>query len=244
MRQAVAFLAAGVACLAPVTGAIAQDTQATYRLSWDVCDHPGQVVDKVWAGPGVYTLVLSGSDFRPGDARDNNVGHDFSVDFRPVGGPLPDAWRFDDVGCQTGSQLALSTAAFSKTCPAMEGTNPLSITFFGAASPPTYAQLRLANTYDKFTPVPATRYTFWVIGFDHSYSVADPTTPGVTCGEVDRQLCIGLNFAILATWRGVAAYLQTTPMDYEFVTWNGPTTNCGGVPTLPATWGSVKSLYR
>jgi len=243
VRQALVFLAAGMSCLALAATATAQDTQATYRLSWDVCDGPGQVVEKVWAGPGVYTLVLSGRDFTPGDDLDNNVGHDFSIDFRPIGGPLPDAWRFDDIGCQTGGRLAPSTAAFSKTCPAMEGKNAIPIAIFGAATPPTYAQLRLTSTYDKFTPVPATRYTFWVIGFNHTYSVLDPTTPGLTCGEVDRQLCIGLNFAILATWRGVAAYLMTTVGDDEFVTWNGPTSSCA-MPTLPATWGSVKSLYR
>lgn len=242
MKRVLVLLAVSVACLAVAGTVAAQDTQGTYRISWDNCDP--QVVNKDWAGVAIYKIVLSGDNFTPGDAIDNNVGTDFNIDFRPVTPPLPDAWRFDDVGCQTGSQLILSSNALSKACAAFKGLNPLAITFYGAdVANPAFAQLRLAITYDMFSPTAGLRYTFWQISFDHSYSTVNPTTPGVDCGEVDQPLCIAPTFAILLTQRGISAQMQLKAGDSGFVTWQSPAT-CNGIPSVPATWGKVKGLYR
>jgi len=242
MKRGLVLLVLTVACLAVAGTVAAQDTQGTVRFSWDGCDP--QVVNKNWAAPGVYAMVISGDNFTAGDDADNNVGAEFKFDVRPVTGLLPDAWRFDDTGCQTGTYLTLSTNGFSKTCAAFKGANPFPITFYGTdTANPTFAQCILSNTYDKFTPLAATRYTFWVVSFDHTYSTVNPTNPGVDCGEVDAQLCIGPWWAVLLTQRGVSAKLQTKVGDSPYVTFNGPST-CDGVPAVPATWGKVKSLYR
>ena len=243
MKRVLVLLAVSVACLAVVGPAAATDSQATYRLSWDGCDP--QVVDKVFTGAAVYKLVLSGDNFTPGATEDDNLGSDFSIDFRPVvSGPLADAWRFDDNGCQTGSGLGLSAAAFSKTCLTMQGGAPLAITSYSVdPGTPNFASLRLANTYNNVSPLAGTRYTFWIVSFDHAYSVSGATTPGVDCGNAAAQMCIGATSAILATIRGDAAKLQKKIGDLDYLTWNTPAT-CDGVPTVPATWGKVKSLYR
>jgi hypothetical protein len=243
MKRVLVLLAVSVACLAVAGPAAATDSQATIRLSWDGCDP--QVVDKVFTTATIYKLILSGDNFTPGATDDNNVGSDFSIDFRPVVlGPLADAWRFDDAGCQTGSQLSLSASGVSKTCLTMQGGAPLPITSYSVdVGTPNYASMRLANTYNEVSPLAGTRYTFWQVSFDHLYSVAGATTPGVDCGNAAAQMCIGWTSAILATVRGDAAKLQNKIGDVKYVTWNTPGT-CDGVPTVPATWGKVKSLYR
>jgi len=245
MKRGLVLLVVCVACLAVAGTATARDSNGTIRLSWDGCDP--QVVDKVFTTASIYKLVLSGDNFTPGATEDNNIGSDFTVDVRPtvaVTSPMPDAWRFDDNGCQTGSQLGLSSAAFSKTCPTMTGGAPLPITQYGVdQGNPVYASIRLAIAYNEVSPLAGTRYTFWQVNFDHTYSVVGATTPGVDCGNAADKLCIGMSAAIIGTVRGDAAKLQVKPGDVNYVTWNTPAT-CDGVPSQPATWGKVKSLYR
>jgi hypothetical protein len=65
----------------------------------------------------------------------------------------------------------------------------------------------------------------------------------VDCGNAATQLCIGPVSAILLSLRGDSAKLQLKGGDVPYVTWNTPG-SCEGVPTVPATWGKVKSLYR
>jgi len=216
------------------------------RLSWGSCDP--QVQDKAFTTATTYQLVYSifGS-------ADPNVGTDSQIRIRHLnepGGtqaPTPDAWRFDDSGCQTGSQLVISTNGFSKACPAYKGTNPLTITQY-APDVDGSCFFRLAITYDNFTPVATTRYTVWLLTFDHTFSVAGPSDPGVTCGGA--ELCENLSF----DFAGVLAVSGTqfnipncdanpagTPSGTE-ATWNG---GCqAGVATVPATWGKLKGLYH
>jgi len=87
------------------------------------------------------------------------IGHDSSL---LLGFGLADAWRFDDAGCQTGSQWSASATAFSKSCPALLGGTPLPIVFFGYAPGTQCGELRLAVAFDENSPrSPRTRYTLW-----------------------------------------------------------------------------------
>src|SRR5262249_12239158 len=95
------------------------DATVHARLSWGTGDT--QVGDQEFAGPGIYTLVLSAMG-----APTVNYGHDSTVHIQPA---VPDAWRFDDAGCQTGNRLGLQVAAFD-SCAAMLGANALSITSY------------------------------------------------------------------------------------------------------------------
>lgn len=243
MKRVLVLLAAIAACLAVAGSAQAQDTQATVRISWDNCDP--QVVDKVFGAAGPYTMVLSATNFTPGAGADDNVGHDTNVDLRPypAGSTVPDAWRFDDIGCQTGSYLTYSTNAVNKSCPSLKGLNSLTITNYYVPPAENYAAMRLAITYDTFSPPAATRHTMWQVIFDHTYSVAGATNPGTDCGGVEVPMCIGPTFSLLLTLRGVAAQFGTQAGDTPYITWNTPPT-CDGVPSVPSTWGKVKGLYR
>jgi hypothetical protein len=221
-----------VLALLVVVAGTAQAQQAApgcYRLSWNTIGT--QVADQPWAGPAIYKLVLSAT------AVDQpNVGHDSNI---IIGPNVQDAWRFDDLGCQTGSQLVLASTAFSKTYPAMRGLNPLAITFYGYDMATHNTALRLAITYDEFAPVAATFYTLWQISFDHSYSVAGPTTPTVNCGGAELGLNLDVEYCQMLQSSGTANFIGMCPNDARCTWAGGP-----AVPTVPATWGKVKGLYR
>ena len=204
-------------------------SSASVRVSWNSCSP--QVSDTYFSGPGTYKLVISATG-----VAQPMIGHDSSLLF---GFGLADAWRFDDAGCQTGSQWSASPTAFSKSCPALLGNAPLPIVFFGYAPDTQCGELRLAVAFDEITPVAATRYTLWQVTFDHTYSVVGPSTPGEACGGAERGISIDPQFALIACSSGQLLALQPTPGD-DRVTWQGG----AAVRTVPVTWGKLKGLYR
>jgi hypothetical protein len=202
------------------------------RLSWDGCDP--QIPDKSYdpmLSAQSYNLVVSAVGLTH-----EMIGHDSMISIGPA---LPDAWRFDDEGCQTSSGLLYSYAGLAKVgCPALTGNAPLPITAFLYDPETRYAAMRLAVVYDMLTPDPAMRYCLWVLTFDHQYSVIGAGAPPNTCGNVDQGLLFDLTTDILLQTGGVLKP-ATQPGDVQ-VTWNGGPF----VPTVPATWGKVKGLYR
>ena len=202
------------------------------RLSWDGCNP--QVPDKTYnpvLSPQNYVLVVSAIGLTQ-----PLIGHDSKVF---IGPGLPDAWRFDDLGCQTSSGLMISSAGMTKAgCPPLTGGTPLEITAFQYDTEAMNAQIRLAIAYDVLVPDPAQRYALWVLTFDHQYSVPGAGAPGLTCGGVEKGLLFDVS-TDLALFSGAIQRPQTQPGDQQ-VTWNGGPF----VPTVPATWGKVKGLYR
>jgi hypothetical protein len=197
------------------------------RLSWGTCSP--QINNQNFSGPGAYTLVLSAV----GSAT-TSVGHDSELRIRPA---VPDAWRFDDAGCQTGSRLNLQVAGVGDSCPAMLGANPLTITSYfidvdGSAA------LRLAVTYDDLQTIADQRYVLWKIGLDHTHSIAGSDTDPSTCDGASIPLNLSMDFTTILLSSGFALNAPLDPTDQPAY-WNG-----GQVPTKPMTWGHVKALYR
>lgn len=215
------------------------------RLSWGTCSP--QVINADFAA-STFNLVVSTRNLTAADA---NVGTDLTLF---VGPNVPEAWRFDDAGCQTGSQIVFSAAALSKACPVMKGANSLTITnaaydAAGVAGP--RLNIRLAITYDTFTPAPGTEYTLWQVAFNHTFSTAGTDADPNTCDNGSLPQCIGatlgtdpVNPSILLAATGIPVpFLYALPTD-QYVTWNSAVGCPGSVPALPATWGKVKGLYR
>lgn len=209
------------------------------RLSWASCDPWDQ--DQPFAGPATYNLVVSAFD-----VTSPNVGTDMNIHVRAGGsGAVPDSWRFDDAGCQTSGQLQPSTAAFSKSCAALKGANSLTITNY-AIGGTGEADLRLAITYDTFTPVgPGLRYTLWQLPLNHAFSAAGPSDPD-HCGGAEQCVFLTFTSAILLAATGqpenFAGCDVPIPGTQPAATWNAGGT-CP-VAAQPATWGKVKGLYR
>jgi hypothetical protein len=243
MKRLLWMLAVCSATASVAAPAFAQTNPGTVRLSWNSCDVVNSIGDlNSGATVNLPRLVISGigTDIPL-------VGVDGSLFFGPN---LPDSWRFDDTGCQTGSQLGLSRNALLKTCPSLRGMNPFPITFFGYDAATQRAQLRLLDTFDAFTPVAVTRYTWWVITFDHSFSSPNPTIPGTDCGEVDQSICIAWGQKIVGADEPPTILAQSglkyrPTLENQYVSWLQDRPGClGEVPTERSTWGRVKGLYR
>lgn len=227
---------ASFALLAGFAGAA--HAEGCARISWGSCD-PWNKNTNFVAGP--MTLVYSATGLSS-----PNVGTDSNLHIYGGGAGVPDAWRFDDAGCQTGSQLLLGTNAFNKACPALKGANSLTITQY-SLDLAGEADLRLAITYDNQSPIPATRYTVWTIVFDHTFSSVGPT-PGdlSTCGGAEIPLNLRLSFAKLLATTGFEIPIQPCDQDVT-IDPNAQAFYQGGVhvvATQPATWGKVKGLYH
>jgi hypothetical protein len=153
------------------------------------------------------------------------------------------------LGLPTGSQLTLSTAGLNGSCPAFQGTNPLSTTQY-AIDGDGSATLRLANTYDNFAPSSAARYTVWRIVFQHTYSSAGPTPADKSsCGGADLCENFSIDSAEILSLSGQSILLTSCDTDVAsgvpigtLATWNGgcPT----GGPPEQTTWGRLKGAYR
>lgn len=232
---------------------IAHAQNGCVRLSWGTCDP--LVEDRYYSGPTVYTLVESVFGVSAANLGTDTWIRIFRL-YEPGGmiGLLPDAWRFDDAGCQPGGQLAISSNPFNKSCPAMKGANPSSAATYVINSDNT-AYLRLMSSYDSFTPLPTTRYTVLQVIFDHTYSSPGPTPPDhSTCGGVDG--CVNFlversDLIIASDQRLPLAPCDQNPFKCWSVSWNGgcespDQAGCTDppVPSQLGTWGRVKSLYR
>jgi hypothetical protein len=183
-----------------------------------------------------------------------NVGTDSQIRIvGPFYGGIPDAWRFDDAGCQSG-RLSFNNDALGKSCPAMKGSNAFVATHYGIDVDGS-AFLRLTISYDAFSPSAASRYTIWKIFFDLSHASVGPTPPdNSTCGDAEYWMNFLLDFAKVVPVTGPSIPLSRCG-DYDpgipcaQALWNGGgNEELGGCPppvaTLPATWGKLKGMYR
>jgi len=177
-------------------------------------------------------------------AADRNVGVDIHLFFTAS---VPDAWRFDDAGCQTSSRVTTNNLADTKSCPAMLGSNPLAITNLTYETAAHRENFRLAYVYDPFTPAPGVIYTMWNIVFDHTHSVSGTDGDGSTCDNAGLPMTISMsdpsdvvNESFILTAQGVDEPFHFADPKDQFVTWNGEQP----VAAAPATWDRIKSDYR
>ena len=217
-------------------------------MSWDNCSPIVQ--DKTTTTAGVYSIYVSelGNDTF-------HRGHQVRVIYADQTASVPDAWRFDPVGCQGTAFVTLdhtAPAAVVKTCPSFSQTAGAvavkNVDFTDVNDPYALTTMRVvvASGYsDGATAIPTTRYFLASFKFDHTFSVVGATTPGSTCGGFEGSVCFKLTTATYAD----AALVETSfdravaPGAPLFVTFNGPA-GCGGVPAKPTTWGSIKGQYR
>lgn len=210
------------------------------RLSWGSCD-PWNM-DKPFSA-AIQNLVVSANN-----VGDPNVGTDLNIHIRPA---VPDAWRFDDGGCQCPTPalcgLTVNSTSFSKSCPVMKGNNSLTIVNYSVGSTvPGEADLRLAITYDAIG-AQVGRLTLWQLLFDHSFSSVGPSpADGSTCGGAEQCETFLVSSAILLATTGqpenFAGCDVPLPGTSPAATWNGGS-NCP-VGTQSTTWGKMKGLYR
>jgi hypothetical protein len=212
------------------------------RLSWDNC-----------------TPLVVNKDVAPGTIADlygSIIGQDQPHQGYEVwlllggGGPLADAWRFDTDGCQTPAGITLdhiAPLAVSKTCPSFQG-NLASVQVKTYDYDPSTGKARavVANAYPAgiLTPNPLQRYFLMRASFNHSFSVEGAGEPGLTCGGLERGVCVHVT---RANWLTIAGATLPLPLENEFVTARDPANDIrcpGATPVETKTWGSLKAQYK
>jgi hypothetical protein len=200
---------------------------------------------------------------------DSAAAYEVLVVFGNAQRTVPDAWRFDAAGCQTGVRVRfdfLAPANLEATCPSFENAGldtplqPVTTTVvefhqnFGDPQypdpyPGTLLETGLAeSSYPRGNaPDPKRRYFLMGLEFDHSLSSVEPSPADrSTCGGIEEPMCFNL-------LRG--AYLTPAyDIEYPFVvganSWlstNGFGSSCANAqwtPARPVTWGRLKSQYR
>lgn len=224
------------------------------RLSWGTCTP--QIQNANFGDATHYDLVVSISNLTPADTV---IGNDITL---CIGPQVTDAWRFDLDGCQTSSGLTHLNGPISPECPMLRGAHPLEIraTFYALSGDPLFddpylfprLEIRLAALHDDFVPEAGTIYTLWHLIFDQSYTVGGVDGDIGTCDNGAVGQCIyGTlgNDVVRPSVLLTNPSQQKIPINYasatdRFLTWNSPGGCPGVIPTVPTTWGRLKTLYR
>jgi hypothetical protein len=232
--------------LALLIFAAPSDAAPTVSVHWGTCPFPANAPENRNAHTGpIETLSITVKGLS-GTVR----GAEIDLLFSDPYSPLPDAWRYDVDGCESG-RLTYNAIPNSDPCPFLDNTNPLEVSQFGYDTTTMKARLVYARIYDTFIADPNQTYTLARFDFDHS-------APD-TCSCIERPICIHIT---------KASYIDESINEYsfwlerEFVLWNDPanSTHCpdnGGElatrgdgtcsqPTAVSrrSWGSIKASYR
>jgi len=159
------------------------------QLAWGNPD--SFFVHQAWSGPTPYSAIVTVSQ-----AESTHAG--YALKFRLSAGalPLPDAWRFDSEGCQSGL-LSISPAAVSKACPAFGGESQLNLSDTQYDTQGGTLSIAFSLVYAATTPAPAQRYTLCKLTFDHTYSDLGVTVSGESCGGAGSTLLLEVTEASL-----------------------------------------------
>ena len=267
----------GLVLLLGVAQAPSASGDGSISISWDRPAGPGQppITWRTFDGPGpvdVYVTVNGMSS--PIQAQEvllvmsTNPFCAFNRD------TIPDAWRFDEGGCQEGRSCFTG-----KGLRELLGGQPLEpgyLSISDVAGSPDLQTIRfvLAERYPAVMhPDPTKSYTLLHLRFDHGFSVAGPGT-GTGCGHADDEVYLALrrtayveavgNYEIQWPWandwigskgasharaRGVLCTQSEMPPP-SLLGRFGDTIQSAldpcdlPVPTDATSWGRLKSVYR
>jgi hypothetical protein len=241
---------AALALMSCIAG-VAQAQNGCARLSWGSCNPWVENMNyNPLLSPQNYTLNLSMFGISAA-----NVGTDNQIRIRhlekvgnTVSSAVPDAWRFDDPGCQTvdGAVVGYNNNT-AVGCVVLRGTASQLLTAYQLDLDGS-AFVRLTETWNQAAtaPVPTTRYSLFNVIFDQSLGAVGPGDPS-TCGGVDLCENFSIDFAHILASTGFE--LATTNCDSDpllppgtVATWNG---GCQQpVSAQSATWGKLKGMYH
>jgi hypothetical protein len=227
---------------------VANAQVGTLTLWWDGCTPtgvPAAVGTKSWAGPGIYTQVVSAHGTEA-----VCLGWEATIQITPTRDPgvcpaqtnssggdiFPDAWRFDAHGCNQ-EQLSLSTLALNASCPRLQGAHPLPLfqyDFNTAVSGPNRGILQAFNSFDPFDPQASKDYTVFKLQYNHDYSNIGPQDPTIACGNAQIEMCFRMS-------RHGFLNASNQVVNWPLGTRRSQTLS-PPVPTQPFTWGRISDL--
>ena len=230
----------------------------TISLTWDGC--VGPVVKSLAPGDKIslYASVIGQTALYEAHAVDVMVATSCPGSVAGGGGlgPLPDAWRFENGGCQNPSSTSpyltidqYPPPELAATCPAFQqGSEPsVQVKGFTYDAATGMGRLRCWSAYPSH-PIasvnPATRYHLARFVIDQTKGGVGPSVPGSTCGGLETPLCLSLGYI---AWLDLQGSEFGWTIGNQCVTVNDPTnsTKCAGATAVrAATWGSLKAQYR
>lgn len=217
------------------------------NIAWDGCTGPSDKAILPGTSVAIFASVLG----------QTQTAKSYQVQLKLATGvgALPDAWRFDAIGCQTAAGITIDhLTGSSKACPAFMGavTPNFQLKDYTYNAGTGVAETFLANAYpaggagNPAATNPAQRYFLARWTFDHTYSVNGPSTPGETCGGLESAICQ----ASVSLSNNAASWVNTNDQEVawafqnQFVTTNGHTGCPGATPAKATTWGNIKDQYK
>jgi hypothetical protein len=235
-----------------VDARVAGAAPGTVALSWGACS---PIVQDVTATSGVLRLfvTVTGLD-------DTHIGYQVRFLLSDASADVPDAWRFDEAGCQPAGAVTMVSDfdIFPSDCPLLgKGSvaneiRDVRLMPAGTSLPTTVLRGAYGGTYSMRGPAdPATHYRLVEIRFDHSASVVGDGVPGVLCGGLETPVCIALLTGVQEPGVGSTSYFRGSDgeeVPFENAGANWVTVNgMGGCPSVSSsrsTWGQIKGVYR
>jgi hypothetical protein len=165
-------------------------------ISWDRPAGPGQppIIWRTFEGPtpvDVYVTVSGMST--PIRAQQVHLAMNTDPFCSLTRDTIPDAWRFDEGGCQAG-RVCFTGKGLSELHPGPLEPGYRKISDV-TASDVTSIRFVLAEIYpDVMYPDPAKSYTLFHLRFDHTQSVAGRDA-GTDCGGAEREVYLTLHRA-------------------------------------------------
>ena len=269
----------GATCLALALAVLAMGAsspiaraQPRIDLSWDDCS-PIVAAKSSATDSSSATLFVSVTGLTETyDAYSVKLWYGTDMQCQATTTSTPDAWRFDDAGCQTRALIQLFYGTSNKSCPPaadpltalrVESVNhgPLQ---FDPDTPVGAMHIRAIASFEPRTPDPGTRYLMLGIRFDHTWSTSGAGTPGLTCGGLEVPVCFSLWPGIGHTQGGPgnpycndwgrprSSYYRPDntevpiPPGQAYVTYNvsGSFGCFEATPAQATTWGQIKGRYR
>jgi hypothetical protein len=238
-------------------------------LSWDSCS---PIVTAKQAVPGTVSTLYCSVTGMDEPHMAYTVQLFAGTEFGDLTPALPDAWRFDPLGCQAKYGRIEFIAPNTKTCTPFSGPGPIPsaqiavIQYFpdGTSNDVFPGTMRvtcsLAYPNAIQTPDPARRYQLARIVFDHASSAVGAGTPEAPCGGLEQPLCfalwsyVGTHGGFPFWWYTNLSYVTpegiTKPMGLGqgYATYgldaSGPWNCFNSVPARSSTWGELKARYR
>jgi len=213
-------------------------------LSWGP-DCGGVLRNVNFSGPRSYSLWVWVKNLTPDN---ENVGFQIFLTCSTSIGEVPDAWRFDDAGCQAGR----FTFDQGGSCTPMLGADAVGIVRVEHDATGHRMIFGYTVSYDDMIPAAGTVYTLWHLTFDHSLSVVGSDGNSGTCDYVDDPVCFmivnpndpAFPSYLLSPSQTKLPFAFGDPAD-QYASWNASAYCPQAIdPIEPETWGRVKSLYR
>jgi len=236
-----AYIALLTLALGSIGGASAH-AAGTVRLNWNPCT-TGPVVTSVGPGDAVMMwATVYGHE-------ESHRGYEIRVTLQsPTGSSFPDAWRFDDAGCQDPSfgLLFLSPLASTPFCPRFmqSASTPVTIQNYTYDGLTDGANIVVAAQYPTVASSnPAVRYAVFSARFEHAFSTVGPTVPGESCGGLSTPICIAVT---KAEWIRSDGFVLPFTIQPNAITINDPQglVCAAATPARAATWGTIRQMYR